>query len=154
HDPEQAPELRHVMGMTAVARVPSVARVLLMARVLRLISMTQVIVVARMSVVARMPVVVHVIVVGVVAGLIGVFALSLCDRLSALGPVSLIRVHNLPTRPPGDMFERGAPPLRDPKQLSTSRRTVIEGAAVTDHRRAIRSSGHAALDPPEGGIMR
>jgi hypothetical protein len=71
-----------------------------MARVLRLISMTQVIVVARMSVVARMPVVVHVIVVGFVAGLIGVFALSICDRFSALMPVSLIRFHNHQSIPP------------------------------------------------------
>jgi uncharacterized membrane protein YdbT with pleckstrin-like domain len=86
------------MGMTAVARVPSVpsvARVPLMARVLRVISMTQVIVVARMS-----TVVVHVIVVGFVAGLIGVFALSICDRFSALMPVSLIRFHNHQSIPP------------------------------------------------------
>lgn len=82
------------MGMTAVARMPSVARVPLMARVLRVISMTQVIVVARMSVV------VHVIVVGFVAGLIGVFALSSCDRFSALMPVSLIRFHNHQSIPP------------------------------------------------------
>src|SRR5699024_9298750 len=44
--------------------------------------------------------------------------------------------------------------LGDPKQLSTSRRTVIEGAAVTDHRRSIRIRRPAALHRLEGGIMR
>src|SRR5699024_10873772 len=52
------------------------------------------------------------------------------------------------------MFHRSSPPLSDPKQLSTSRRTVIEGAAVTDNRRPIRIRRPAALHRLEGGIMR
>ena len=99
HDPEQAPELRHMMGMTAVARVPSVARVSLMARVLRMISM------ALETVVARMPVVVHVIVVGFVTGMFGVFAPSSCDCFSVLMPVSLISFHNRQSIPPRGILQ-------------------------------------------------